>query len=567
MNNFDSKLKNNPMNNLKGQIDVQNKIKNNANINNKCNNNIPQKNNNIQNNNNFNINKINNNNSNENISGKRPKIGKIQNLGIFNNNYFNLINDHNYIVGELDKQYTPILKNENNDIQLFNYNLIGKYINNLNLKKEKDNTDIIKFHKRSKSSNKPIFKNIQNKNQKLLIKFINNNLPLINKDKKQVMLRNKNGTKKKQKNIKIINISPSKKKIIQENINANIQKEIKIANKNVNINKNNNINNNINISNNINQKNNINNMNNNIDNILPPNNIENNNNINDNKINNITNNQITIKTPPYISYAIYDYPNTEFRQQMEDFHTFKILHFQNIMIAYFSIFDGHGGNNVSIFLRDFFHQYLLQEIKSFSFSNDSELNKKNIITALNNSFEKIDKDIIDNQNFKNDIGSTGTIILLYREPNNPLQRVIMCANIGDSKGYIIGKNNINQITKDHNCLNEIEVNRIKNNKGLVFQGRVFGSLMLTRSFGDKDYKEFGVMAIPDIFSSLINDNDLYAIIASDGVWDVFSKENLFELSKEKISSEEFCHKIVVASLERGSRDNITCFVIKLNAWN
>ena len=252
---------------------------------------------------------------------------------------------------------------------------------------------------------------------------------------------------------------------------------------------------------------------------------------------------------------------------MEDFHKFKILAFQNMMLAYFSIFEGHGGNQVSSFLRDFFHQYLLQELKSFSFTNDSELNKKNIITSINNSFEKIDKDIIDNKSIKNGIGSTGTIILLYREPNNPLQRTIICANIGDSKGYIIDKNNINQITKDHNCINENEVNRIKNNKGLIFQGRVFGSLMLTRSFGDKDYKECGVMAIPDIFSSLINDNDLYAIIGSDGVWDVISKEDLFELSKEKMSSDDFCHKIVITSLERGSRDNVTCFVIKLNAGN
>ena len=91
--------------------------------------------------------------------------------------------------------------------------------------------------------------------------------------------------------------------------------------------------------------------------------------------------------------------------------------------------------------------------------------------------------------------------------------------------------------------------------------------MLTRSFGDKDYKEYGVMATPDIFSSSIKDNDLYAIIASDGVWDVISKEDLFELSKEKKSSEDFCHKIVITSLERGSRDNITCFVIKLNSGN
>ena len=556
--NLENKINNNPNKNKQPQANLQIKIKNSINLINKNRSNNPQINNNIKNNNN-NFNQ-NNNNLNDNIAGKKQKIKKIiQNFGIFKVNCFNQINDYNNnLLGPLDKQYTPNIKNENDNIQLFNYNLKGKNSNNINIKEQKDNNiEYIKFHKRSKSTNKPVINLEQAKNKKLVIKNQKpnnndfNNFPLINKDKNDLILKNKNYDKKNKKNIKIINISPDKKKISSVNTNLNnIQKEIKNPNKNVNINKNNN-----NIqSNNIIENNNI---NNNI------NNNKINNNIN-NEVNNQINNQITIETPPYISQAIYVHPNTQYRQQMEDFHKFVILSFQNFRIAYFSIFDGHGGNQVSIFLRDFFHQYLLQELKTFSFSNDSELNKKNIISSINNSFEKIDKDIIENKNFKNEIGSTGTIILLYRDPNNPLQRVIICANVGDSKGYIINKNNINQITKDHNCKDENEVTRIKNNKGLVFQGRVFGSLMLTRSFGDKELKEYGVLSTPDIFSNLINDNDLYAIIGSDGVWDVISQEDLFELSKEKKSSKELCQKIVITSLERHSQDNISCFVVKLN---
>ena len=39
------------------------------------------------------------------------------------------------------------------------------------------------------------------------------------------------------------------------------------------------------------------------------------------------------------------------------------------------------------------------------------------------------------------------------------------------------------------------------------------------------------------------------------------------LSKEKKSSKELCQKIVITSLQRGSTDNISCFVVKLNEGN
>ena len=106
--------------------------------------------------------------------------------------------------------------------------------------------------------------------------------------------------------------------------------------------------------------------------------------------------------------------------------------------------------------------------------------------------------------------------------------------------------------------------RIKKEGGVVFQGRVFGTLILTRSLGDKEMKQYGVIAKPYCFSSLINENDLYVIIGSDGVWDALPNETLFELSKEKMSTDDFAKKIVMLSIDRGSTDNITCLVIKLN---
>ena len=176
----------------------------------------------------------------------------------------------------------------------------------------------------------------------------------------------------------------------------------------------------------------------------------------------------------------------------------------------------------------------------------------------------MDKKIINNKSIKDDIGSTGTIILLYRDPYNLSQKVLISANVGDSKGFLLTKENITQITKDHLCNDINEVERIKKRGGVVFQGRVFGSLMLTRSFGDKEMKQYGILGEPYIYSCFLGEKDLYVIVASDGVWDVISSEDLFNMSnKEKISSEELAKNIVKTAIDKGTNDNVTCLIVKL----
>ena len=545
MNNFENKLNNNYINVMRPKTDITKKAvqkfnkNNNLNINQKLNFNNQF----MNKNNNLNINQNSNKNNKTTIGKtfvKTTKIRKIaQNFGNFNYNNCNKINNYNYnFVYGMGKQYTPILKNENDIFQFFNYNIKGNNIKH-------NNEEKMSYHKRCKSSNKPSikigpFKNkkIINQNNDFNIKDKKNPTTLINKNKKEIIKRRDFSPKLNKNNIRYANISPNKKIILPVNSNSNkFPNEKKIQNKNI-----------IKNSNIYLEKNYI--------------------NINkENTLKKTQNNLINLQTPSFFSYGIAEHPNPENRQEMEDFHNFKNLSVQNILFSYFSIFDGHGGPQVAIFLRDYFHIYLNEELKSISFTNDSELNNKKIILSINNTFEKIDKDIMNNKKFNNNNGSTGTIILLYRNPLNPFQRIIICANVGDSTGYIINKSNIKKITKDHICSDDNEINRIKSKGGIVFNRRVFGVLMITRSFGDKEFKEYGVLPTPNIFLNHIDDNNFYAIIASDGVWETISEEDLFKFSKIKMSSEEFSKKIVLTSMERGSRDNVSCFVIKLNSGN
>ena len=288
--------------------------------------------------------------------------------------------------------------------------------------------------------------------------------------------------------------------------------------------------------------------------------------------------QLKLKSKCFISYAYIDYPNLEHRQEMEDFHCIKQALGKRPNLSYFAIFDGHGGKDVASFLSINLHHFLIDEINNINFGTNDEENISNIIESIKSAFMKIDQNILANENFTNDVGSTATLIFIYYNSlsenilnnnndngNKNVERTLICANIGDSNGYLITKSNISQITKPHKCEDTSEVQRIKGTGGIVFQGRIFGKLILTRTLGDKEMKKYGVIPVPDFYTKKIEKDDLFVIIASDGIWDVINEEELYKMGNEKeLSSEIFSKKIMDLAKERDTRDNSSCIVIKLN---
>ena len=297
-----------------------------------------------------------------------------------------------------------------------------------------------------------------------------------------------------------------------------------------------------------------------------------------NNNNNIYNSKNNKEDLCFISYSYNEYSNIPHRKTMEDYHCIKqnLLKQNTNIYSYFGIFDGHSGNEVALFLSKNLHKIISSQLininlninnkNNSNLNNDIEYINNRIIELIKNSFKIADEKIINNLSYNKDVGSTGTIILLYKIKNNEnvFSRYIVCANIGDSKGYILTKNNFIQITKEHKCNDLNEVERIKKNGGIVFNKRVFGTLMLTRSFGDKEMKKYGVISIPDCFSHKIKDEDLYIVIASDGIWDAVCEEEIMQMGGEKLSSDDFSKKIVKLAIDKGTIDNISCIVIKLN---
>ena len=88
--------------------------------------------------------------------------------------------------------------------------------------------------------------------------------------------------------------------------------------------------------------------------------------------------------------------------------------------------------------------------------------------------------------------------------------------------------------------------------------------MLSRAFGDWELKSYGVICEPHIIRYEIENEDIFLVIATDGVFDVMEDEDIYQLSKRQKNAKEFCDDIMKETIDRGSMDNISCFVVGLN---
>ena len=155
-------------------------------------------------------------------------------------------------------------------------------------------------------------------------------------------------------------------------------------------------------------------------------------------------------------------------------------------------------------------------------------------------------------------GSTCSVVYIQKQQN---KKILYCANVGDTKCVIVNKKGTIQLSYDDLVTDEKENKRIKDNGGFIYKERIGGSLMLSRTLGDWNLKEYGAISVPHVIKYKLDDDDLFLVMASDGVWDMIKDSELEKFYQMSANSLDFCKNIIVESLERGSRDNMSCFCI------
>ena len=242
-------------------------------------------------------------------------------------------------------------------------------------------------------------------------------------------------------------------------------------------------------------------------------------------------------------------------------------------ISYMALFDGHGGNSCSNFLRDNLHNYI---IKNENLLKDTE---KSIIE----SFEKAEDDFLNNIAIKeNDKSGSCALVCLIIDNN------LYIANCGDSHAIISinsGKE-IKLLNSIHRPNNIKEKERIIKNGGSIYIRNsimriIPGRLSVSRAFGDKDAKlnDYGennniLICTPEVINiNLRNQKVDFLIMGCDGIFEYLTNEDCVSLAwkimKENIKNYNNFHQmngdivdlIIKSALKRNSIDNVTVLFV------
>jgi len=256
------------------------------------------------------------------------------------------------------------------------------------------------------------------------------------------------------------------------------------------------------------------------------------------------------------------------RDTMEDTHVVfdEVEAFKDSQkVAYYGCFDGHGGTDTATMIGDILHTTVFKT---------QEFLHGDITTALEKAFEEADKVVVAHSlenNYMN--GCTAVVGVI-------VDGILHIANIGDSEGILVSVQNENVVAENltfpHKASDPSEKARIESLGGYVFFNRVFGSLAVSRAFGDSKYKQPKstqnyVSYSPSTKSIPLNSSHRYLLLACDGLWDVCTHDEVAKIVHEQFTSgknpEEIASFLCNEALRKRSEDNVTVILTSINWEN
>ncbi|XP_047172171.1 probable protein phosphatase 2C 72 [Vigna umbellata] len=245
--------------------------------------------------------------------------------------------------------------------------------------------------------------------------------------------------------------------------------------------------------------------------------------------------------------------------------------------AFCGVFDGHGRNGhiVSKIVNSRLCSFIVDQKKvhakiekkimvrhAETVEDDSQalLNKnfQEWKEAIVDGFRVMDKEVKLQENLDCSCSGTTAVVVIRQGED------LVIANLGDSRAILgtisDGEIMAIQLTTDMKPGLPCEAARIKSCNGRVFAlkeephiQRVWlpdensPGLAMSRAFGDFMLKDHGIIAIPDISHRTLTSSDQFIVLASDGVWDVLSNEEVSSIVWEADTENEAARAVVEAA--------------------
>ncbi|MCR4989284.1 MAG: Stp1/IreP family PP2C-type Ser/Thr phosphatase [Lachnospiraceae bacterium] len=200
--------------------------------------------------------------------------------------------------------------------------------------------------------------------------------------------------------------------------------------------------------------------------------------------------------------------------------------------------DGMGGHNAGDFASKYAVDTVVREIRGSAEQKPFRIIGKAVRVANELIRMRAKEDI--------HMYGMGTTIVIASISGHELQ----IANVGDSRLYVIGES-IRQITRDHSLVEEMvrkggiapEAARNHPDKNII-----------TRAVGARDSIEV------DFFTEELKEGDI-VLLCSDGLTNMLSDDQIFEIIKKRSTLEEKADELIKAANENGGKDNIAVILI------
>ncbi|TKS68341.1 Protein phosphatase 1K, mitochondrial [Collichthys lucidus] len=230
-------------------------------------------------------------------------------------------------------------------------------------------------------------------------------------------------------------------------------------------------------------------------------------------------------------------------------------------ILYFAVFDGHGGPEAADFCEKYMEKFIKDLVKEES----------NLEIVLKKAFLEVDKALVKHLHFSPNVpgvnpGTTSTVALL----RDGIELVV--GSVGDSRAMLCRKGKAVKLTVDHTPERKDEKERIKRSGGFITwnslgQPNVNGRLAMTRSIGDFDLKNTGVIAEPETKRiSLHHVHDSFLALTTDGINFIMNSQEICNVINQCHDPKEAAQRISDQALQYGSEDNSTIIVVPFGAW-
>ncbi|XP_031250634.1 probable protein phosphatase 2C 6 [Pistacia vera] len=237
-------------------------------------------------------------------------------------------------------------------------------------------------------------------------------------------------------------------------------------------------------------------------------------------------------------------------------------------VHFFGVYDGHGGSQVAKFCAERMHEVIAEEWDREAFDGCGWQKKWEM--AFSSGFKRTDNEVLTEAIAPEMVGSTAVVTVL-----SGCQ--IITSNCGDSRAVLCRGTETIPLTVDQKPDRHDELLRIEGEGGKVINwngARVFGVLAMSRAIGDW-YLRPWIIPAPEITFVTRSDEDECLILASDGLWDVMTNEEVGEVARRmlrrrrRMINEEVSPAQAVAdnlkdiAYGKNSSDNISIIVVDL----